>query len=127
MNNLSSLLSPAVSPDYLELVNLKRSFFIRTEDVIFIQADVNYVRIVTKTGKVFVQAKTLKSYEQLLKKTSFVRTHKSYLVNFHHFAGYQITDGGTFIQLLDGKKVPVSKRRRQYVQTSVSQKQNGVN
>lgn len=50
MNNLSSLLNSAVSSDYLELVNVKRSFFIRIEDVIFIQADVNYVRIVMKSG-----------------------------------------------------------------------------
>lgn len=127
MNNLSSLHNPSVSSDYLELVNVKRSFFIRTEDVIFIRADVNYVHIVTKTGQVFVQAKTLKSYEQLLHKIDFVRTHKSYLVNFRHFADFQITDNGTFIQLLDGKKVPVSKRRRQHVQTSVTQKQSAVN
>lgn len=117
MNNLSPLLNP--SADRLELVNVKSSFFIRTEDVVFIRADVNYVRIVMKSGKVFVQAKTLKSYEQLLHKTDFVRTHKSYLVNFRHFADYQITDNGSFIQLLDGEKVPVSKRRRQHVQTSV--------
>lgn len=127
MNNLASLVNPSVSSDYLELVNLKRSFFIRTDDVIFIRADVNYVRIVTKTGKVFVQSKTLKIYEQLLRKTNFVRTHKSYLVNFHHFADYQITEKGTFIQLTDGKKVPVSKRRRQSVQTSVAQKQSELN
>ncbi len=123
MNNLSTLLSPSVPPSYLELAHLKRAVLVNTEDIIFIQADINYVRIVTNTGKVFVEAKTLKSYEQLLRKTTFIRTHKSYLVNFKHLADYQITDEGTFICLLDGKKLPVAKRRRQFVKTTVKQKQ----
>lgn len=123
MNNIKSLLPIAGERSHLELIHPTRSVFIHTSEVVFIQADVNYVRIFTKSGKQYVQAKTLKSYEALLKKTPFIRTHKSYLVNFEYFADYTITEEGTFVHLVNGKKLPVSKRRRQFVKKSLEYRQ----
>lgn len=49
-------------------------------DIIYIESDGDYVRIITDKGK-FVKEDTMKYYESGLPKSQFVRVHRSYIVN----------------------------------------------
>jgi len=49
-------------------------------EIIYFQADGDYVCIVTDTGK-FLKEDTIKYYQTHLSETEFVRVHRSYLVN----------------------------------------------
>lgn len=82
--------------DYFQLLNgqtsygdSKRYFFIKCEnkyekiffdDILYIEGMQNYVRIYTSKGK-YLTLLTLKDIEQNLIKESFLRVHKSYIVN----------------------------------------------
>jgi len=50
------------------------------EDILYIEADRNYSKIVTSDG-VFLITNTLKTIENELKNSSFLRVHRSYMVN----------------------------------------------
>jgi DNA-binding LytR/AlgR family response regulator len=52
-------------------------------DILYIEADRNYSRIVT-SQKEFVLSVTLKYIEEKLKVPFFMRIHRSYLVNMMH-------------------------------------------
>jgi hypothetical protein len=53
---------------------------ITTAEIVYFQAEGDYVRIFTDTGK-FLKEDTLKFYQLRLPETEFVRVHRSYLVN----------------------------------------------
>jgi two-component system LytT family response regulator len=57
------------------------------EDIIKIEAVNNYSRIYHINKKQYVSSKTLKSYEELLPKSKFIRIHKSFLINLDHVKG----------------------------------------
>ena len=56
-------------------------------------------------------AKIIHEYEELLEDVSFVRIHKSYLVNLLHVKEYMRGEGGSVI-LSNGKEVEVSRRKK---------------
>ena len=57
---------------------------IALEDIIKIEAVNNYSRIYHTNKKQYISSKTLKSYEELLPKSKFIRIHKSFLINLDH-------------------------------------------
>jgi DNA-binding LytR/AlgR family response regulator len=60
---------------------------IALDDIIKIEAVNNYSRIFHTNRKQYVSSKTLKSYEELLPKSKFVRIHKSFVINLDHVKG----------------------------------------
>ena len=88
------------------------SFFIKNkgellkifqDDILYIEAYDNYCNLFTNTRKHLI-SQTLKSIEEKLAGTKFLRVHRSYIINFSKIDSIQ--DGYVFI----GKhKIPVSK------------------
>jgi two-component system, LytTR family, response regulator len=62
-------------------------------------------------GKTVTVSKPLLEYDQLLRDTSFLRIHKSFLVNLLHVKEYQRGEGGIVI-LSDGAEIEVSRRKK---------------
>lgn len=56
----------------------------RPEDIIKVEADVNYSIFYLKNGKNFILAKTLKQCEGIFEPFSFYRTHRSCIVNLDY-------------------------------------------
>jgi hypothetical protein len=79
---------PENAPEAAELEKLERIAVrigtkinvITIPEVVYFQAEGDYVRIFTDTGK-FLKEDTLKFYQLRLPETEFVRVHRSYLVN----------------------------------------------
>jgi len=80
----------------------------------YCEADVNYCTIHLNNNKKFIISKTLKYVEHLLPSNSFVRIHKSFLVNKHFIVEYNKNEGG-YVFLVDGVKLPVSNRKKNII------------
>jgi two-component system LytT family response regulator len=77
-------------------------------DIICVEAEGSYSRIMLKDNKEITVAKNLKFlHNKLGEQSSFVRVHKSHLVNTNYINAYLRADGG-LIELTTLKKIPVS-------------------
>ncbi len=88
---------------------------IAINDVVMIEGDGNYVLFYLKSGRKLMVSRTLKEYEILLDAYSFVRIHKSYLINLHHLKEYDARYEEMAI-LKNGLKVEVARRRKKEFQ-----------
>ncbi len=80
------------------------------DNITRLQADDNYTRVFTVSGKQYLISRPLKDFERALPPGTFIRTHKSFMININHLKDFSNEDGGIAI-LKDGFKVPVSKRK----------------
>ncbi len=86
--------------------------YLLLKDIVFLEADGSYVRIVCSNGKQKLVAKNLKYFENTMQGVAnFVRVHRSYSVNMDEVSAYVRSDGGT-LELRTGKVIPVSRERK---------------
>ena len=97
-------------PERLSFRAGDHSVVLKTEDVIWIEAEDYYVLIHSKRGRHLVRA-TLASLEQRLDPRMFLRVHRAAIVNLHEVQETQ-EDGGLSLVLSDGSHVSVSRSRR---------------
>ena len=82
---------------------------IPVEDVFFLEASDDYVKIHTKEGA-FLKNKTMGHFEQVLDAAVFIRTHRSYMVNVQQITRIEPYEKeGYLVILKSGAQVPVSK------------------
>ena len=86
--------------------------FVKTDDILYCEADSNYTNIYTADGKKHIISKTLKEYDELLSDYSFFRIHNSYLINLNCIKRYVRGDGGQVIMTND-ISLDVSKRKKE--------------
>lgn len=92
----------------LEANNKQVRFQIR--NIIYTQAEDKYLRIVCTDKEELIRYR-ISDLENKLESHGFIRTHKSYLVNYKYI--YSIKS--SYIILDDGKKLPVSRYRAEEV------------
>ncbi len=86
--------------------------YLDLDDILYLEADGSYVKIVVVEGKDRVVAKNLKYFETALGNVKhFLRSHRSFLVNMHHLAFHSKQDGGC-LQLKNGSQIPISRERK---------------
>jgi DNA-binding LytR/AlgR family response regulator len=90
--------------------NSEDSIFIRADgkiykilenDVLYAEASGNYTRIVT-SNNIFMPAMTFSAAEELLRKSMFVRVHRSFIINKHkisHIEGNRVFIGKTEVPI----------------------------
>lgn len=83
---------------------------VNTSDILFCKADDNYTELYFENSKKLV-SKTLKYFEGILKDSSFVRIHKSFLVNVNEIVKYKKGKGGSVV-LSNGKEIMVSSSKK---------------
>lgn len=87
---------------------------VRLGDILFMRASGSYTEIVTihsmgSSTPYLLSTRKLGSYEQELKDSTFVRIHKSYLVNLE-----QVTNVGTTVELLHcTERIPIGRLYRE--------------
>lgn len=96
----------------LTLADASEVKYVQLDEIIRLQADSNYTHVMLTQGRVFVSAKTLKEYDEILHGQHFLRVHKSHLVNPAHINSY---DRQGFLHLTDGSRVEVSRRKKDYL------------
>ena len=94
---------------------------LKTNAILYCEADSNYCKIVCLNGKSIVLSKTLKYIEELLPKSIFHRIHKSYLVNLNYVSRFNKTNE-LLVELCNGETLPVSVRKKDEFINAIIQK-----
>lgn len=109
---VSALLENNVYEGYQHRIVVKDSGLIRIipgQDIYYIEANDDYIKIVTKDGS-FLKKSTLSHIEQTLDPQQFVRVHRSYLIPVTQLMRIEPYEKESHIALLHcGAKVMVSK------------------
>ena len=98
--------------EYIQRVVLKDKNSIKiipVEEILFLEANDDYVNIHTKEGR-FLKKKTLSSLEKVLDPKLFIRVHRSYIIKVDQISKIEPYEKeGYLIKLATGHSVPVSK------------------
>jgi two-component system, LytTR family, response regulator len=96
-----------------------RILFLSVDDIRWIEAQENYVRICTGKDSHLLR-ETLGSLESRLDPNSFLRVHRSAIVNLHYVKEVKNeSDGDATVVLKSGEKVPMSRSYRAKIQKSL--------
>ena len=109
LHNLSKTGNP--SEMRLCLPTLKGFIVLKLDEIIYCEAERSYTVFHLEKNKTVIVSKPLLDYENLLKDTSFLRIHKSFLINLHHVREYQRGEGGMVI-MSDDAEIEVSRRKK---------------
>ena len=101
-NDFSAVKRPIILNDRIFVHCRERMIKIMVEDILYIEADRNYSRIFT-TKKEFLLCLTLKAIEEKLSLHTFVRTHRSYIINVS-----QVDEVANGYVVIGGKSIPLS-------------------
>lgn len=86
----------------------KEIVIIDVNDVMFIEAQDDYVAINTSKGK-WLKQKTMKYYDEALDSSKFVRVHRSYIINLLEISKIDKLGKETYLAVLkSGQTIPVS-------------------
>ncbi|RLD81995.1 MAG: DNA-binding response regulator [Bacteroidetes bacterium] len=86
-------------------------YYIDPLNVIYIQADSSYSKIIFKDDEPLFVAKGLKEFEELLHTNNFFRNHHSFLINLNFVRKYTRVDGGN-IEMTNGDQIPLARRKK---------------
>ena len=86
-------------------------YYVDPQEVVYIQADSAYSKIIFKDAEPLLVAKGLKEFEELLPSTSFFRNHHSFLININFVRKYTRVDGGS-IEMSNGDQIPLARRKK---------------
>ncbi len=92
---------------------------IHIDDIIYVEADSSYTVFHLKANKKVVASKHMKEFEDVLKNKSFLRIHKSYIINLSCLNHYS-TVNGYFAVMNDGSSISVSRRKVEEFLNAVS-------
>lgn len=79
-----------------------RLIFVKTDNVLFFEADGDYVKIVTHL-KTYMINNSLNNLEHLLDKDAFARIHRSFIVNLNFIKEFIPYANGEFIVILENE------------------------
>lgn len=104
--------STAASPQQKHRVVVKNAGKIKiipVEDIRYLEAADDYVKIFTKEGA-FLKNRTMSHFEAVFDPQQFVRTHRSFIINVHEITRIEPYEKENHVAILkDGKQVPVSR------------------
>ncbi len=84
---------------------------IKVNDILWCAAEGSYTRFVLMNNEEILVSKNLRSYEDYMNASRFIRTHHSFLVNVDHIKRFERSEGGSII-MTNGATLPVSVRKK---------------
>ncbi len=110
--NTSALIETIAQPEERQRIVVKKGtniVIVPVHAVYYIEAYDDYVKIHTKEG-FYLKKKTMSHYEQTLDATSFVRVHRSYLLNVQELTKIEPLEKDNHVALLkNGTRIPLSQ------------------
>lgn len=88
--------------DYIDKVTVKsgqKITVILVKDIIYIEAEGDYVMIYTESGK-YLKEQTMKYFEMYLPSDLFLRIHRSVIINIHCISSIQLLEKQSYILVL---------------------------
>lgn len=92
---------------YDDNISKKKILF---SEILYIDVYDRKTRIHFKNGKILSTHYTLKEWKDLLDKSIFVQTHKSYILNLFYVSAYSKQD----VYLINNEKIPVSRNMKKH-------------
>jgi len=86
--------------------------FVRTSDIIYCEASLNYTAVYVHGGKKFIASRNIKDFEEVLTSKHFFRCHKSFLINIDQIEKVTKQDG-LQARMSNGQWVDISVRKRE--------------
>jgi len=113
-------LQKAGSPKEMKLCipTFKGFAILKLEDIILCEAEKNYTIIHLKDKKNIIVSRPLLEYENILEGTTFLRIHRTFLINLQHVAEYHRGEGGVII-MSNGEEVEISRRKKDIFLTRI--------
>ncbi|MEP6713025.1 MAG: response regulator [Ferruginibacter sp.] len=110
LHNIRKAGSPAEMK--LCLPTTKGFIIVKLEEIIYGEAERSYTIFHLNSKKNVTVSKPLADYDDMLKDTTFLRIHKSFLINLQHVTEYQRGEGGLVI-MSNGTDIEVSRRKKE--------------
>jgi len=82
------------------------------ETIVSCESDDNYTSIRLKNGKKLLVTRSLKDIEEILEQHSFIRVHRSWLVNLNEIEKYMKGEGGDLV-MSDGISIDVARNKKE--------------
>jgi len=108
---LENNLSNTQTVSQIVLPTLESFIVVKIADIIRVESDDNYSRFFLVDNTVHLVSRTLKEYEALLPKPTFLRVHQSHLINLKFVKQYLKGKLG-LVEMINGEKLPVSRERK---------------
>jgi len=80
------------------------------DDIIRLEAEGCYTKIIYKNGKTTIISRTLKDFEEAIPKEKLFRIHKSHMINLKYIKEYSKISGN-FVTMTDGSRIEISRRK----------------
>jgi DNA-binding LytR/AlgR family response regulator len=103
---------PATAVERITVRNGQKIKIIPVEEILYLQADGDYVSIRTAEGR-WLKEQTMKYSEEILPADRFVRIHRSYIVNITHISRIERYGEQQSIILHNGERIRISSARYQ--------------
>ena len=107
----------SISGNYIKKIILSTDnsiYVVDIDDIMYCKADYGYTIFYLTNNTEIMVTRTLKEFDDLLSPYTFIRTHKSFLVNFKFIKKFSYEDGG-MIFLKTNASIPVSFRKRDLI------------
>ena len=114
--NDKALSTEAALPDYIFVKADKKLIKVHFEDIFFVEGLKDYVMLHTPTGRI-VTLQTMKSLEEKLPSDTFIRIHRSYIVNLKLI---ELLESNAVI--VNKKKIPIGKNYKDELFNVINQK-----
>lgn len=86
--------------------------FVIIEQVVRLEAEGNYTRLMLQDGSNYLVSKTLMGFDNLLEKYSFFRIHRSHLINLIYLKRF-CKGKKSYVLMANGDQLSVSKRKKE--------------
>ncbi|MFL9484287.1 LytR/AlgR family response regulator transcription factor [Chitinophagaceae bacterium LWZ2-11] len=84
--------------------------FIELNDIMYVEANNNYSKLLLKDGNNFILSKTLKDIQDVLEESHFLRIHRQYIVNLNHVKHFNKNEG--ILTMVDKAMLPVARSQK---------------
>lgn len=113
-------ITPTKNDSFIQGIEIKekgKCISVNVSDIIWFEADTNYVKIHTNTTHVYLKKISLKELEQQLDPAFFVRIHRSTIVNFNSIESmFPYFKDEHILILKNGKALRISRVYKDKVQ-----------
>jgi two-component system, LytTR family, response regulator len=101
----------AIQNSKLAVTTMDGMTFYDLEDVIYLESDSNYTKLVFTNSKQVLSTRTLKHYESKLPITMFFRPHNSFIINLKYIASFSRSEG-QMIKMKNDYLIPLSRSKK---------------
>ena len=85
---------------------------ISLNDIIRLEADGSYTTIFLANKEKIVICKNISMFEEMIDSLSFIRIHKSYVINLAYMKKFVKVNGGGYVIMSDNSNLDVSVRKK---------------